>query len=438
MRFHKACHKNRGIGDMGVKVIERKAASGDIAFSIDVYHKDFGRFRQSTGLKASQKDRKAYAKAKAETEEQRRQIEKQLERDPAGTFSRKARQTDDFLDYYRSYAEKGRHSVFMNVIPILQRFTGGKLLFSELNSIWLERFKAHLLTIETISQNTATDYLRSVKTVIRAAWRLGYIEQDFTGKVSGIKKVAIETEFLQVEQLKALHRAECSNEMIKQAFFFGCFTGLRISDIEALTWQKVSLVNGVPYIRFQQVKTGQYENYPLTADAVKVLQAVRGIYAEFAPEGSDSVFILPSRSRLGQILHVWGLSAGLKFRLHFHVSRHTFATSALTAGVDHYTVSKLLGHTDIGTTQRYIRLVDSKRLAAVQSLPDVLQSFPADQAVFPAPPAAAGTGKSTLSKALEVKGQKIAAALSLPRDDDGRYLFDGQRYTAVELAIEVQ
>lgn len=416
---------------MGVKIIERKTASGDTAFSIDVYHKDFGRFRQVTGLKANQKDRKAYNKTKAEAEEHRHQIEKQFERDPASLFSRKAVQADDFLKLYKERAEKSGYSVYLNVIPILQQFTGGKLLFSDLNSIWLERLKAHLLTVEKISQNTAAAYLRSVKTTIRAAWRLGYIEQDFTGKVSGIKKVAIETEFLQVDQLKALHQVACSNEMVKQAFFFGCFTGLRISDIEALTWEKVSLVDGVPYIRFRQIKTGQYENYPLTADAVKVLQAVRGIHAEFAPDGSDKVFILPSRSRLGQVLHVWGLSAGLPFRLHFHVSRHTFATAAITAGVDHYTVSKLLGHTDIGTTQRYIRLVDTKRLDAVQALPSVLQSFPAL-------PPTAGTEKSTLSQALEAKGQKVAKALSLPQGDDGRYLFDGRRYTAAELAIEIQ
>ncbi len=421
---------------MGVKVIERQKSGGIVAFDIDVYHRDFKRFRQATGIQVNQKDRKAYNKAKAEAEAQRYAIEIQLERDPASLFSRKAVQADDFLKFYKERAEKSGHPVYLNVIPILQRFTGGKLLFSDLNSIWLERLKAHLLTVEKISQNTAGHYLRSVKTVIRAVWRLGYVEQDFTGKVSGIKETAVETNFLQVEQLKALNRAACSNEMVKQAFFFGCFTGLRISDIEALTWEKVSLVDGVPYIRFQQIKTGQYENYPLTADAVKVLQAVREIHAEYAPDGSDKVFILPSRPRLGQVLHVWGLSAGLPFRLHFHVSRHTFATMAITAGVDHYTVSKLLGHTDIGTTQRYIRLVDSKRLEAVQALPSVLQSFPVDQAVFPALPSC--TEKSSLLQALEAKGQKVAKALSLPQGDDGRYLFDGRSFTAAELAMEVQ
>ncbi len=416
---------------MGVKIIEKKAASGDTTFSIDVYHKDFGRFRQVTGLKASPKNRKEFNKAKAEAEAQRYAIEIQLERDPASLFSRKAVQADDFLKFYKERAEKSGHPVYLNVIPILQRFTGGKLLFSDLNSIWLERLRAHLLTIEKINQNTAGNYLRSVKTVIREAWRLGYVEQDFTGKVPGVKETAVETNFLQVEQLQALNRAACSNEMVKQAFFFGCFTGLRISDIEAMTWEKVSLVDGVPYLKFQQVKTKQYENYPLTADAVKVLQTIRGIHAEHAPDGSDKVFILPSRPRLGQVLHVWGLSAGLPFRLHFHVSRHTFATAAITAGVDHYTVSKLLGHTDIGTTQRYIRLVDSKRLEAIQSLPSVLQSFPAL-------PPAAGTTKNALSQALEAKGQKVAKALSLPLGDDGRYLFDGKSFTAAELAIEIQ
>jgi len=415
---------------MGVKIVKRQKASGAVAFFIDTYHKDFGRFREKTGIEAMPQDRKAFKAAAAAAEDRRRQAEVRLLRDPAAVFSRKDRDAEDFGEYYRRHAEKKGYPIFMNVIPLLQRFTGGGgIPFASMNSGWLERFKSYLLTIESISQNTAGSYLASVKTVIRAAWRAGYIEQDFTGKVAGIRKTSIETEFLTVEQVQVLSGAKCPNEMVKNAFLFSCFTGLRISDILALAWGQIYLIDGAPYLKFRQHKTKQFENVPLSGDAVKVLQAVRGIHAEYAPEGSDKVFILPGRTVIGNTLYVWGTAANLPFRLHFHVSRHTFATMAITAGVEHYTVSKLLGHTDIGTTQRYIRLVDTKRLEAVQALPAVLQSTAAL-------PAASG-GDNAVMRALEAKGQKVARALGLQADRSGRFEIEGRSYTAAELAIEV-
>ena len=75
---------------MGVKIRERKMASGDIAFYIDTYHKEHGRFSQKTGLQADPKNRKVFNQIKAEALERVRIVEKDLQRDPKGVFDRKA------------------------------------------------------------------------------------------------------------------------------------------------------------------------------------------------------------------------------------------------------------------------------------------------------------------------------------------------------------
>jgi integrase len=413
---------------MGVKVVERIQRNGDIAFSIDTYHKAFGRFRQVTGLRANPQDKKALKEVRAAAEDKRREIERQFMRDPAAVFSRKEMAANDFRAYFIQYSAVGENPAYTNVIPILERFTGGgDIPFESMNNVWLERFKAYLLSIDKISQNTAACYFQSVRAVIRKAFREGFIEQDFTGRVAGIKKINVKINHLTAEQVHTLSIAPCKNEMIKQAFLFACFTGLRISDIESMRWEQINLINGDPWLEYQQVKTKKHERLPLHETAVSILQTVRVLHTQYAPDGSTKVFILPTRSRIEQVLHIWGAVAALPFQLHFHVSRHTFATAAVTQGVDVYTVSKLLGHTNISTTQRYIELIGINKQAAVQRI----RPLPVQPVVLKP------SRSNTILEALQEKGQKVASALGLQPDKTGQYLFDGRSYTAVELAIEV-
>jgi integrase len=429
---------------MGVKVRERHLASGDVAFYIDTYHRDFGRFSQKTGLQVNPKNRKEYRDTLAEAKDKARLIEKALLSNPASVFGRKSRSADNFIDYYKSFAERVNGPRYKNVIPILRDFIGPNLPFSSLNSAWLERFKSHLEGKESICANTADGYLSSMKTVIRKAYKEGFIPEDFTVKVSGIQKEDVERSFLTIEQIDGLYKARCNNQMLKQAFLFACFVGFRISDIERITWEQISLINGRPYFQFKQRKGARFENMPLSDQAVKILQETRALHPEYAPEGDDRVFILPSRSRISVLLETWGVRAGLPFHLTFHVSRHTFATMNLTYGSDLYTVSKLLGHKNIKTTQVYGHIIDQKKLDAVQALP-VISAH--EEATSGLPEDISSTAqisegkypgrKGEVSTALEVKGDRIAAALELKKNKYGRYEFKGKEYSAIELALEL-
>jgi integrase len=439
---------------MGVKIRERKLAGGEVAFYIDVYHGEIDegkpkRFSVKTGLQENPKNRKAFNLAKAEAEDQRRGYEKDFQADPKGLFDRKAKSAGDFVEYLRTSIENTSYPVEVNALKKIVSFSGGAVPFDKLNNEWLERFKVYLLSEDSINQNTAASYLGLISKTIRQAWRSGFIKEDFTGKVTRIKQKKredIQRNYLTLDDIEALHNAYCKNEMLKQAFLFGCFSGLRISDIELLTWDKISFVNGAPFIKFRQKKTGGYEECAIPEQAVKILMEVKKLHPEFAPDGNDRVFILPNRQLISKILHIWGREAGLTWDLHFHVSRHTMAVMMLSSGSDIYAVSKQLGHDDIGTTQIYCNLASNARVREVNRLPTL--SEPSAVAISPVmivssqeqinQPEKVLTPKAgSIAAALEAEGESVAKALRLKKSPSGRYMFDGREYSAKELAIAV-
>lgn len=427
---------------MGVKIRERSTAAGEIAFYIDTYHSEYGRFSQKTGLQANPKNKAEFKRVKAEAEDRRRKAERDFIRDPKAVFDRKAVAGDDFVKYVRERAEREHYATYMNALKYLVEFTGGSISFDSINSQWLERFKGYLLSTDDLSDNTANNYLAFVKGCIRLAYKAGFIPEDFTNKVAGIKKQHVDRHVLTFDEIDVLSRSKCNDLMVKAAFLFSCFTGLRISDVELLKWEKIVIENGQHFVKFQQKKTGEFEKMPLCAQAVEILQGVQKLHAEYAPEGDDRVFILPSRTQLGNVLSEWGGRSGLSWRLHFHASRHTFASLALSVGTASFTVSKLLGHRDLKTTEIYSHSNQKDQIKAIEGLPMLSAIEPQRVALSPSviasiPEQILQPQPGSVAEALQAKGEKIASILSLIRNAAGKYEFNGKEYSSVELAMEV-
>jgi integrase len=423
---------------MGVKLRERILNDGRSSFSIDVYHRDYGRFQINTGLTAParKKDRRHYEAILQQAKDKVRELEKDFVKDPSALFTRRTISCKDFVAYFKETCESKTSTSWKSALKHLEDFTRGVVTFDRINTAWLERFKDYLLSLETVGKNTAGGYLASIKTALKKAYREGYLQEDVTGRVSKIKKMDIERHFLTQQELELLNNTPCQNQMVKSAFLFSCFTGLRLSDIENLKWEQIELANGTLFLRFRQKKTGRYERLPLSEQAIQLLQQVKDIRPEYISKDVDKVFALPGRSRISILLHLWGATAGIAWQLHFHASRHTFATLVLTFGGDLYTTSKLLGHSEISTTQIYGQIVDKKKIDTVQSLP-LLNALPEHKAAPTIIQQDCESGKSILLKSLEAEGVRVARALRLPQNATGRYEFNGNEYTASELAIEV-
>lgn len=146
-----------------------------------------------------------------------------------------------------------------------------------------------------------------------------------------------------------------------------CFCGLRISDVKALTWGDVEKDGEHWKLKIRQQKTQAPLYLPLSEQAKKFIPE-RGEATD-----DDLVFAnLPCEQSMNRHLKDWAKAAGIKKKVTLHTARHTFATLTLTKGGDIYTVSKLLGHADIQTTQVYAKIVDKKKVEAVNMLNDIL------------------------------------------------------------------
>jgi len=162
--------------------------------------------------------------------------------------------------------------------------------------------------------------------------------------------------------LQAVAQAECDIPQLKTAFLFSCLTGLRWSDINKMVWSEIQHSNEMGhYIRFRQKKTKGAETQPISEQAF-------GLLAE-REEPEERVFKgLKYSAWHNQKLQLWVMRAGITKTITFHCARHTYATLQLTMGTDIYTVSKLLGHRELKTTQIYAKVIDKKKQEAANKI----------------------------------------------------------------------
>ena len=168
--------------------------------------------------------------------------------------------------------------------------------------------------------------------------------------------------FLTYDELKALANTPCEIPVLGNAFLFSASTGLRWSDIEKLTWHEVQHSKEMGYyIRFRQKKTKGLETLPFSENAFNLLPKQE-------PD-MDLVFGNLKYSAWYNVkLKQWIMKAGISKNITFHSARHTYATLQLTLGTDIYTVSKLLGHKNISTTQIYAKVIDEKKRVAANKI----------------------------------------------------------------------
>lgn len=145
---------------------------------------------------------------------------------------------------------------------------------------------------------------------------------------------------------------------VLHTFLFSCYTGFRLSDVKSLKVSDIITEKGKPIaIDKRQVKTEDRVIVPLNKKAVALLPNISEM------DKSSCVFVV-DRGTQNTIVKIAD-KLGLGKHVSFHVARHTFATIALTLGADLYTVSKLLGHSDISITQVYAKIVDSKKKSVI-------------------------------------------------------------------------
>jgi site-specific recombinase XerD len=286
------------------------------------------------------------------------------------------RQQIDFIEYFLKVS-KDRHrnssqSIIVNwnrVGELLKLFTNNQSLpFSQINLSKAEEIRRFMLTAPcggnkkgTVSHNTAATYYSIFKAGLKQAFIDGYLTVDISAKIKGIQDQESRREHLSVDELNILAETPCDRPILKRAALFSALTGVRHCDIQKLKWKEIQVVGEQVRLNFTQQKTKGVEYMPISEQA----------YELCGEPGKPEQFVfedLPDPSWISGPLKRWIKSAGITRNITFHCFRHTYATLQLAGGTDIYTVSKMLGHTNVKTTQIYAKVVDEKKQKATKAI----------------------------------------------------------------------
>lgn len=279
----------------------------------------------------------------------------------------------NFIEYFEKltnerYQSKGNYGNWDSVLKHLIGYKGKNVSFERIDIEYCEGFKEYLTNVakksdrKPLSSSSISSYFNKMRAALNQAVDDGILLVNPSLKVSTPRIIEKEREFLTELEVQALINAECRYDVLKRAFLYSCMTGLRWSDIQKLEWSQLQKVDGEWRITFHQQKTKGLQYQPINQQAVDLM----GIKTD----ETERVFIgLNYSDYMNVALLQWCLKAGITKHITFHCARHTYATLLLTNNTDLFVVSKLMGHSEIRTTQIYAKVIDKKKNEAVNNLP---------------------------------------------------------------------
>lgn len=292
-----------------------------------------------------------------------------------------------FYDYYRAMCEKrlgtesrGNWGNWYSCMHHLKKYDRRETLtFSDITPEWVQGFKDYLekdavawghdfrkrIKDKPLARNSKLSYFNKLRACLNQAFEEGLINFNPMRGIENFKAEEGTRMYLTIDEVRKLAETECDYPQIKAAFLFSCLTGLRRSDVLRLTWGDVHKQGEFTRIIFKQKKTSGQEYLDISPEASE-LMGKRG-------KPNEHIFTdIHSPSCTNTTIKLWVARAGINKTITFHCARHTFATLMLDIGTDIYTVSKLLGHRELSTTQIYAKVLDKNKQAAVAAIPSIL------------------------------------------------------------------
>lgn len=287
----------------------------------------------------------------------------------------------DLIEYLQLLADEYKRQgssqaeVTLLLINHLQAYNNGKkVMLQDVTAEYLLGFAEYLKGAadgrykkagRKLAKNTQQHYFNRLGVALNEAVRRGLIAGNPTRRLTKAQRPKGHTAaraYLTFDELRVLAATESPSFATKQAFLFSCFCGLRLCDVKRLSWRDIkTMSDGSKQIEIRQQKTDEMLYLPLSENALKWLPERQ--------RGTDKVFQLLSMRMIENHLKAWVSAAGIDKHITFHCARHTFATLELTFGADIYHVSKLLGHTNVKTSQVYANVINENKKKAVNLIP---------------------------------------------------------------------
>lgn len=281
----------------------------------------------------------------------------------------------DFIEYYASIVDeylnigsRSNYSTWNTSLNYFKVFAGNKLQANLLDQNHVKKYRAFLLETKNLrtqkkklSRNTAAAYYKNFIFILKKAYKDKIIEHNLATDADYIKEEETYREYLSEKELEKLWNTECSFTKLKHMALFSALTGLRFVDIKTLPFCNIySDIHQGHYIKVREQKTGNLYNHPISENVLNIIN--------LQTNENEFVFGTIAYTEITKPLKKWLSDAGITKKISFHNFRHTYATLQLANGTDIYTVSKLLGHKNVSTTQIYTKIMDKNKIVAANRI----------------------------------------------------------------------
>jgi site-specific recombinase XerD len=240
---------------------------------------------------------------------------------------------------------------------------------------FVSQYEFWLKSVRNCNHNTSIKYISNFRKIVNRCIRNGWLDRDpFVG--FKMTKREVIPEFLTEHELNIIATKKFNSERLKQirdVFLFCCYTGLAFADVEKLKPAEIAIgIDGSKWIFTNRQKTDTLSRIPLLPVAIDILEKYKG-----HPSRVNSEKVLPvlSNQKYNDYLKEIAGICGINKKMTSHTARHTFATTVtLSNGVPMESVSKMLGHKNLKTTQHYAKVLDKKLSEDMNILRNKIQS----------------------------------------------------------------
>lgn len=336
---------------MSVKLRKRNNPNGTTSLRLDIYH---NQRRWYETLKHLKLDKPTTPLIRAQNKDKLRQAQAiavaraaELEAGNYGLSSEQSKKVE-VLPWMRAYIKTYKKKDKRNIRAVTnhwETYLSSKrktdITFSNLDVLLIEGFVEYLN--DYCTGEGASSYYRRFRKMIRHAYRKRLMKDNLLDFVeTKAKGKAQKKDVLTIDEIKLLASTQTESKEVRRAALFCCMSGLRWIDIHGLTWDKIR----GNQLDLRQSKTGEDLTIPLNDAAVQLL----GKHGK----AGDLVFDLPTHNGANKTLKAWVKRAGINKKITWHNLRHSFGTNLILTGAGVVTAQKLLGHTTLKYTQRYV------------------------------------------------------------------------------------
>lgn len=352
---------------MSVILRKRKNADGSTSLRLDIYNNGQRKIETLTNLKLSKvsnvSDREENKKLMQQAEAIKAARAAELEANNYNMVSDAGKKTiitawmQTFIDGYTKKDKRNMQGALNRFADYLIEIKKPGLTFGNLTALIIEDFIDYLEANST--GEGAVSYYSRFKKMIKQAYRKKLMKENVLDFVERkVKGKAKKKDTLTLEELKILSATPTESSEVRRAFLFTCVTGLRWCDIKTLKWKNIKIDS--KQMEVTQSKTGESVTIPLNETAIKLLGK--------AENPDKDVFVLPTANGANKTLKAWVKRAKIQKAITWHNGRHSFGTNLIFNEVDVLTASKLLGHTSLKHTQRYVKAAEAMKQVATDKI----------------------------------------------------------------------